>query len=174
MDRDAFDMLARYLGARPSRRAARGALLGTALAGVASGVDGEKDRGNGKARKGRKGGKGNGSGAKPGTGSVCKASGARACQPHEVWSGRNLSDCDLAEASLVNAKLGGGLHNFFGNMTLKPGSIVTNNDAGLSGGGLYDEFDCCGDSLVTVGDAAIITENSPNNCAGSQIANCVD
>ena len=62
-------------------------------------------------------------------------------------------------------------------MTFQAGSSVTGNVSGTdSGGGLYDEFDCCSSHPVSIANTSIVTGNTANNCAGdmAQISNGVN
>jgi len=66
---------------------------------------------------------------------------------------------------------GGGIYNRVGQVTLGRGTTVSDNVAGVGGGGLYQEFTI--QSPVTIATPEIVTGNTPDNCAGGQIQNCV-
>lgn len=66
---------------------------------------------------------------------------------------------------------GGGIYNRAGQVTLGRGTTVSDNVAGVRGGGLYQEFSI--QSPVTIATPTIVTGNTPDNCAGGQVQNCI-
>jgi hypothetical protein len=81
----------------------------------------------------------------------------------------NDSQVTENEASPANASSeGGGIKIIGGTVTLS-GSQVTGNTA-ANGGGIYNS---AGDTAVTV-EPGSVTGNTPNNCAGQAVGNCVN
>jgi predicted outer membrane repeat protein len=63
---------------------------------------------------------------------------------------------------------GGGLFND-AKVTADAASRIMGNSATTSGGGIYNDSE----GTVTLANSAIVSDNSPTNCGGKAVPNCI-
>jgi hypothetical protein len=80
----------------------------------------------------------------------------------------NLIDSEVRGNEAEN---GGGIYNLSGSgntVTCNGASRVTGNTASNTGGGIYNE-----NATILLASSANVSDNDPNNCAGTTVLNCI-